>query len=249
MRKWLHLTLAAGLVMALARPAAAADEAQAILDKAVKASLGKSKKGKFTAYQHKTKGTLELMGKSIPFTQDVSIQFPDKFKEVMEIEINCQKYTQVTAYNGKEGWLTVNGQNIKLDDKLQAALKEAAFMLQFDKLLFAKDKRFKLSLLGEIQVDDRPAVGVQVSCKGHKDVNLYFDKKTGMVAKTEYRTYDFITNQEVTQEVIIQGYHEVDGRKMGKKFLVKRDGKKLMDVEVTEAKLVDKLDDSEFAKP
>jgi hypothetical protein len=249
MCKWLHAAVAAGLVLALSQPAVAADEAQAILDKAVKAHLGKAKKEKFTAYQHKTKGTLELMGKSLPFTQEVSIQFPDKFKEVMEIEIDGKNYTQITAYNGKEGWLTFNGENIKLDDKVQAALKEAAFMLQFDKLLFAKDKRFKLSLLGEVKVNDRDAVGVQVSCKGHKDVNLYFDKKTGMLAKSEYRTHDFMTNQDVTQEVIVKEYHDVEGRKMAKKSVIKRDGKKLMDVEVTEAKLVDKFDDSEFAKP
>jgi hypothetical protein len=60
---------------------------------------------------------------------------------------------------------------------------------------------------------------------------------------------DAMTGQEVTEERIIQEYQEIDGAKVAKKALVNRDGKKFVEAEVLEVKSLDKLDESEFAKP
>lgn len=248
MRKLLFVSLTAGLLFGGSEGASAADEAQAIIARAIKAHTGKARAAKLTAYQHKSKCTLELNG-GLAFTQEVTVQFPGKYKEVMQGEVNGQQYTVTTVFNGKEGWITVNGKHIKVDDKLQAHLKEASYAMNLSQLTGFKDKTLKLDLLGEIQVNDRPAVGVRVSSKGHKDISLYFDKKTGLLAKSESRVLDFGSGQEVTQEVIVSAYHEIEGRKMVKKAVVNRDGKKFMESEVTEAKLLEKFDDSEFAKP
>jgi hypothetical protein len=140
--------------------------------------------------------------------------------------------------------------NLKLDKKkLKAAIEEGLYLLNFERLSGLKDKKFKLSTLGESKVNGKPAVGVKVSCKGHKDVDLYFDKKTGLLAKMEYRTVDFMTEKERTEERIIQEYQDLDGRKTAKKVLLNRDGKKYIEVEITEITQVEKLDDSEFAEP
>jgi hypothetical protein len=250
MRKLLCLSLAVGLVLGLTGKASAADEAQAIIDKAIKAhTVGKVKEGQFTAYQHKAKGKVEIMG-GIELTQEVFVQFPNKYKEVVTGTVNNQNFTSTTVFNGKEGWINVNGMNIDLSDKVKALLKDAAYGLQMSQMTVFKDrKKFQLELLGEVKVEGRPAVGVRVSSKGHKDISMYFDKKTGLLAKTESRTLDPMSEQEVTQEVIVREYHVVEGRKMPKKSLVNRDGKKFMEMEVTEAKLLEKFDDSEFAKP
>jgi len=160
-----------------------------------------------------------------------------------------QKVTQTTVFDGTNGWVNVNGMNIDLDEKLMAELKEASYLLQIGRLAGLKGKGFELSLLGESKVNDRPAVGVKVASKGHRDINLYFDKETGLVAKMEHRALDAMTMQEVTQERIILEYQDTEGQKMPKKVLVNRDGKKFMELEVTEIKFPDKIDDSEFAKP
>jgi hypothetical protein len=237
--------VAVALVLGLTQTATAADELQAIIDKAIKAhGIKKEKKDK--AVQVKSKGTIELLG-GIKFTKTISIQ-GNKIKDEVEGEAMGQAFTQKVVYNGKEAWLTVNGEEIKLDG-LADAIKEAMYVEKVTSELFLKDKAIKLSALGEAKVNGQDAVGVKVSKKGHKDVNLYFDKKTGLVAKVEYRTKDFTTKKEVTEERIITEYQTIKGKKVAKKVLVNRDGKKYITATVTEIKTFDKFDDSEFAKP
>jgi len=247
MRKPLAFCLALGLALGLTQRVTAEDDAAAVIAKAIKAHRGKAKEKGLKASEIKSKGKLELMG-GLEFTQTVKVQYPNKFKEVMELQINNQAYTQTVVFNGKEGWLNVNGMDIKID-KLQEALKEGAYMIQVGQLTALKGKGFELSLVGEDKVNDRAVVGVRVAKKGHKDINLYFDKKTWLLAKIEHRTYDFTTQQEVKEERIINEYKDVDGRPMPKKVEVKRDDKKLLEAEITDITFVDKFDDSEFAKP
>jgi len=47
-----------------------------------------------------------------------------------------------------------------------------------------KDKAYTLAPIGEVKVEDRPALGLRVSRKGNRDINLYFDKKTYLRVKT-----------------------------------------------------------------
>src|SRR6516165_1626109 len=230
MRHLLQFTLTLGIALACSFPALAQNEVQAILEKAEKAHGGKEKLDKIKAIQTKSKGTLEVLG-GLSFTDETSA-FAPKLKQVMYMEIMGQKVTQTTVFDGTNGWVNVNGMNIDLDEKLMAELKEASYLLQIGRLAGLKGKGFELSLLGESKTNDRPAVGVKVASKGHRDINLYFDKETGLVAKMEHRALDAMTMQEVTQERIILEYQDTEGQKMPKKVLVNRDGKKFMELEV-----------------
>jgi hypothetical protein len=112
-----------------------------------------------------------------------------------------------------------------------------------------KDKQFKLATIGEIKVEKRTALGVKVSSKGHRDVDLYFDKETGLLVKTEHIAKDDMSGQEVTEESFPSDYKDVQGTKQPMKFVVKRSGKLFMDGEATEVKMYEKLDASLFEKP
>ena len=91
---------------------------------------------------------------------------------------------------------------------------------------------------------------MQVTKKGKRDVNLYFDKKTNLLVKAEYRALDPFTLQEVAQEKLFSGYKElVPGLKMASKELINSDGKRFMDMEITELRQVERHDDSVFARP
>ena len=92
-------------------------------------------------------------------------------------------------------------------------------------------------------------MGVKVSSKGHRDVDLYFDKETGLLVKTEGRVKDDMSGQEVTEESFHSEYKEVQGTKQAHKFVVKRNGKLFMEGEATGVELSEKLDASTFAKP
>jgi hypothetical protein len=229
--------------------AAAPDECRAILEKALKAHGGKEKLEKLKAMQTKGKGTLELGGNSVPFTQEGATQLPDKLKQVMELSVNGVNIKVTTVYDGKQGWISNNGMTMDMNQTLLDLMKEATYHITLGRFGFLDDKSYKLTPLGEIKVNDRPAVGVKVSHEGHKDVSLYFDKEKGWLVKSEARTIEPMSGQEIAEERIVSDYQEVDGVQVPKKAVINRDGKKFMDLEVTEVKLLEKLDDSEFAKP
>src|SRR5439155_21834479 len=122
----------------------------------------------------------------IAFTEESFWQPPGQYRFDMELDISGNKVKQVFVFNGEKAWL-------KLGDKTEAMPKEmhAAFTDYFQalrvglNLLELKAEGVKLSPLGEIKIGDRPALGVQISRKGMRDVNLYFDKETGLPAKSE----------------------------------------------------------------
>ncbi len=247
--------LALGAVLFLTAGARADDTVQAILEKAIKAQGGMEKLAKPRASHSKIKGTVEAMGLTITITGENYVQSPGRIKTVMDFEVNNMKGGIVQVF-GKDGaWVQVNfggnSQTIDLKKDFGDAIKDALYaerVRQLVPLVKNKDKEFELSPLGEAKVNDKPAVGVHVESKGHKPVNLFFDKESGLLVKTEGRAMG-IDQQESNQETILSDYKAVDGVKVPMKTVVLHDGKKVTEIEVTEVEFLDKLDDSEFAKP
>jgi hypothetical protein len=249
MRKLAMGCLTIALVLGTSSISRAQDEPKAILEKAIKAHGGAEKLNRLKAVQAKSKGNIQLFG-GLDFTQEMTTSFDGKFKEVMNLEANGQKINVVTLYNGQKGALTLNGKEQELPEKVLEELKEASYAIKAARLVpLLTDPMYTLSALGEVKVNDKPAVGVKVSSKGHRDISLYFDKDTGLLAKTESRKLDGQTMQEVDEERIVTEYQDVDGQKAAKKLVVNHDGKKFMELEVSDIKFLDKVDDSEFQKP
>ncbi len=224
------------------------DDAKAIIAKALKAHGVADKPAKQQGIQSKSKGTLDVAG-GLAFTQETSVQLPNQYKEVMQLEVNGQNLTVATVFDKDKGWIKAGDKLIDMDEKILAAVKEGLYKAQVLELAAKGEKGTELSALGEAKVNDKPAVGVKVTTKGHRDIDLWFDKEKGLLLKQEWRTVDLQSGQEVTEETLILEYQEVEGRKVAKKLQVNRDGKKFMEGEVQEVKFVEKLDDSEFAKP
>lgn len=225
------------------------NEAQAILDKAVKAHFPKGRNDKKQAYQGKNKGTIHIQGLQLDFNQQVWVQPAGKFKEVMDMTVMNNAVKVTTVFDGKKGWIKVNDMDIKVSDEILDEFKQIGYWMSLAQLTGLDKKGMKVSLLGEQQVNGKPALGVKISKEGKRDIDFYFDKQTGLTAKTERRTKDLMTGQEVTEERIVTEYQDSNDRKMAKKVTVNRDGKKLLDVEILEMQLLESIDDSEFAQP
>jgi hypothetical protein len=245
----LSTVVVCGLLCGMALASQAGDETSVIIDKAIAAHGLKGKEGQTAAYRGKNKGTLHVGGMDLEFTQEVTVQAPDKFKEAMELTVMGNKVVVSTVYNGKEGWIKSGDNDIKVENELLDEFKEAAYAMSLAQGLFLKDKTLKLGLLGEVQVKGKPALGIRVTKDGRKELSFYFDKTTGLLSKLERRARDFATGQEVTEERIITAYQDVGGRKVAKKVEVVRDGNTFLEAEVLEARFLEKLADNEFAKP
>jgi len=144
-------------VLLLATAAPAADETQAIIDKAIKAHGGTEKLAKNRATQTKSKGTIEVAG-GITYTQETSIQ-SGKFRDVMQLSVAGTDVTLTTVFDGTKGWINANGTTMELKDKILEEIQEAAYTTKLGRMVFLKDKSVELSPLGAIQVNGRPAAG------------------------------------------------------------------------------------------
>jgi len=226
------------------------DEARAIIGKAIKAmGVDKEPQGA-KGLLIKSKGTLELMGMTVNIVQTITLRYPDQFKDFTELDINNMKLPVSTVFDGKKGWVAVNDKVImKFDDIFNAEMKEVANLVNIGKLKPLLDKKYDLAVIGEVKVEDKPAVGVRVSVKGAKDVSVYFDKNTHLLMKVERQAVDATTKQEVTEERIIRSYKDRDGYKVPHEVAILRDGKKFVEVEVTEHTHLDNVDPGEFEMP
>lgn len=248
MTAFLRSSLVIGLLFGLAQQAPAQAELKAVIDKAIKAHGGADKLNKFKAIQTKAKGKLEILN-GIDFTQESTMQLPDKLKDVLQMEIMGQNVTVTTVFDGKKVYINANGQAIPITDAIQNEIKEVMQMANVMRMVALTEKGYELASLGEIKVNDCPAIGIRVSKKGQRDANLYFDKENGLAVKVERRGVDPMSGQEFTEERFITDYQDKDGMKIAKKVSVLRDGKKYMEAEVLEIKFLDKVDDSEFKEP
>ena len=251
MHQFRHAFLAFGFVLAVMLPARADDaaDARALVEKAVKAQGGQEKLDKLPALTVTFKGTFHGMGDGIPMSGTISTQGADKQRVEIEVEAGGQKVPIVIVVAGDKGWTKIVKELKEFDKDELAEAKEQAFASWVTTLAPLKDKQFKLATTGEIKVDNKPALGVKVSCKGHRDVDLYFDKETGLLVKSETRVKDEGTGQEVSEEGFVGEYKEFQGIKHAMKFTVKRSGKLFMEGELTDVQFAEKLDAGTFAKP
>lgn len=251
MDKFVSTTVVVGLLLGAGGLARGDDQADArkIIDKAIKAEGGAEKVAKNKAATWKVKGNFYGLGNALPYTGEYAIQFPDKFRFALEFDAGGQKAKMIAVVNKDKGWRDLNGNVMDMDKEQVTEAREGMYAQNVFRAVALKEKGYTFSPLGEVKVDKRPAVGVKVSHKGHRDVNLYFDPKSGLLVKTEARVKDEMTGQEVKQETFFSDYKESNGDKHPTKVVIKRDGQLYVEAENSDYKFAEKLDDSLFTKP
>jgi acetyl esterase/lipase len=232
----------------VALPSAAADDARTILAKAIKAHGGEAKLAKLKTMSSKAKGTVYI-NFPVPFSVESVWQWPDRLKNVAVSNL-AKSSPLAEVIVGDDSWSIRDGKPGPLSAVKRDELRTQAHihrLLLFTPLL--QDDTYKLSALDEIRIDDRPAVGVGVSCPGERDVKLYFDAETGKLAKIERRVYDDAGKKESVQEEFYSDYRDIDGVPTATKQVWRRDGKKTLVMTLTEARYPDRLDADAFADP
>jgi len=247
MRRFMATVLAAGLWACAAGTVRADEEANQIIDKAVAAHGGAEIYAKQKGGYMKGRGKLEIMG-GLEIAQEIHYALPDKFKEVVEFEVMGQKITTETICNGEKVVIKANGQEVPVDEKIKDAVREAVKTMQFGRLTSLKNKDITLATLGESKVEGKPALGIKVSAKGQKDVDLYFDKETHLLVKMERKGIN-PSGEEVNEERLFLEYKKTGKFPEMKKVVVKHDGKTFIELEVLETKILETVDENLFAIP
>jgi hypothetical protein len=198
-------------------PARSQEQPQAIVARAVQAVGGEANLIRARGVQAKVKGTFHdpIMKGSIlegaKFTGELITQLPNQAKVSLLVETVGGPFSVIRVLNGNKSW-TRDREVSQPDDAANTAeLKESAYVDYVSTLVpLLKDQRYALSLVGEEQVKNRPAVGIKVAGKGHPDVILYFDKSSGFLVKTRQRRREPSTNKEIVHDELMSDYQEVD---------------------------------------
>src|SRR5207253_5715159 len=156
----------------------------------------------------------------------------------------------IIVVDGDKGWTQMGGNTTEMTKDQLAEQKESMYASSVRHLTPLTDKAFTLTPLAEIKVNDRPAVGVKVTHKGHRDVKLYFDRESGLLVRSDQIVKDEQTGgKEVTQEAIFSDFKAVEGIKVPMKVVITREGKKFVESEHQDMKLLEKLDNKTIEQP
>ncbi len=225
------------------------DQVKTILNEAITASGGAEKLAKHESEYWKGKGTVHLAGQQIEFAGEWWVKPPDKFRNVISIDAGGQKLDIVQVVNGNKGWRSAMGNTEDMNDEQLSTAKEEMYAGRVGMLIGLDKSEFKLAPLGDSKVGNVEAVGLKVSNSGHKDISLYFDKKTHLLIKSQRLVHDEMSGQDVQQETIYGDYKDVDGVKRPGKLNIKRASNPYADLVISEYKRNQKLEDSLFGKP
>ncbi|MHB1424753.1 MAG: alpha/beta fold hydrolase [Gemmataceae bacterium] len=242
------LSLAAAMLLLAPIHLDAGEDAKAIVEKAIEAHGGAAKLAKLQTITAKAKGILNL-GADVSFTQEIAWQAPDRLKIVVRSETD-RPTTLVETIAGDDSWSSQDGKPGPLSAVKRDELRTQAYvrrLLQLTPLL--RDNIYELSVLEEIRINDRPARGVRVDCPGERAVKLYFDAETGRLAKIERRISTDGGKKAAVQEEFFSAYRDIDGVPTATKRLRRRDGKRTLEITVTEVRYPDRLDAAVFADP
>jgi hypothetical protein len=243
------LVLAAAVVLSAA-PAGLGDEQKALVDKAIKAMGGEEKLKKLDGMTLKGKGTFHVDNMDVPFSFDGSSLALDRFRLDLEATVNGMQMKVLLVFQGAKGWAKVNERVEEAPAEVCVALGKDTYALRLaQRLLPLKSNDTTLAPMGEIQVAGRAAIGVKATAKDRPEVNLYFDKETNLLARIDLQVQDMPGGGEVTHEFLFSEPKEMNGLKHFTKVILNRDGKKLMEIELSEVKGEDKLEASLFDKP
>ena len=251
MKRFLGAVLATMFVLSLSASARAADDkdAKAILDKGIKALGGEENLSKVKAASWKTQGKLTINGEDNDFTSSATLQGLDHFRSEFEGEFGGNKIKAMTVHAKNKGWRQFGGETTELDESALANEKRSAYLQVIPTLLLPlKDKNFKIEAAGEKAVGGKPAVGLKVTPPDGKDFTMYFDKESGLPAQVVAKVVGFM-GEEFTQESTYSDYKENSGIKKAMKISTKRDGEKFIEAQITEFKVLDKVDPKTFEEP
>lgn len=221
-----------------------AQETKTLLDRAIQAAGGEATLKKFPALTLKGKGKIMIQGKEVPFRAEWQTQGKDQGRTLTDFGATVE----LKVVNKTKGWSKEDKSAAEAMDKETLAEElETLYFNYVTTLAPLKEKGFKLSALPEEKVEGKPAVGLLVTHKQHRDVRLWFDKESALLVKSERMIKE--SGQESAEEVLFSNYQEVSGMKVATKFVVRSGGKLVAEAEMTEIKPLAKLDAKVFEKP
>jgi hypothetical protein len=233
--------------------AAASGDADAdiavLLNRAIEAAGGDVKLAKFKAARCKSKGVVYSEDEKASYSAEWTYHGTGELRFTAYYEKNPrEKLKLVEVINGDQAWVRVNdGPTEAMPEEQASARRASMYANSLLALVPLKGKEFRLKLLPNSVIANRPMLGIEVRHAGHGPVKLFFDKETNLVAGVERRIKD--EGRDLTQEIEFSECKEVQGLKLPFRGVYRQDGKITADDHIQEITILDDIEPGVFAKP
>jgi hypothetical protein len=224
-------------------------DTKAVIEKGIKALGGEEKLTKAGTCSWKSKGTITLNGDDNEFTSVSTLQGLDHYRSDFEGKFGDNDVKGVTVLSGDKGWQKFNDNDREFDADAVINEKHRINIQAIPTTLVQLNgKGFKIESTTDEKIGDKPAAGIKVTGPEGKDFTLYFDKESGLPVKMVATVAGF-QGQDYTQETLFSDYKDFGGIKKATKTVVKRDGETFITQELTEFKVLDKVEPDTFTEP
>ncbi|HEV8130959.1 MAG TPA: hypothetical protein VGQ81_06890 [Acidobacteriota bacterium] len=239
--------------------------AQAILEKAMRAAGGAANLSRFVAFHWKGEAVVHAGDRVIPITGEWYVQPPDRAWVRTEDQLSGTKSSRLMVIDRGRGWMQMNGKTQTMEQEFLDHELEQFYLYYLMRLAPLRDKAFHVSLLHQIGKENLETVivgatkselssfhlnplGLHISHAGHQDVELFFDRLTGLLVKAITRRTDPTSGKEVRQELLLTNYTLEKGVRWPRKLTIFWDNRPYFELKITEFAPLKKLDDKLFEK-
>ncbi len=219
-------------------------EAQEILKRAIRTVGGERTLARLKfPVMWMDRGTYYGMGDGIPYIGQYASRWPSWYRQEIENAFTI-------TVSGEKAWVSSAAGVKKLDG---AVLKERLKQVRVawaERLFPLTDKAYKLSKIDGIEVNGRETVGIKASHADGRDIKLFFDKSTYLIAKFETTV---ITPEHgpkpVSSEAFFTDHRRFGGVLMPSKYKLYYDKKLFVEAETIDYKVFATLDPKQFEPP
>jgi hypothetical protein len=219
-----------------------------VVEKAIAATGGAAALKKFPGCTFKANGTFHTgAGVALACTVVAARLGPDRAATAVETADPGTPLTRALVIDRDKGWLALDGAARALSAAELAQEKERLHSVWLTTLLPLRDQAVELSSLPAVTVGKRKAVGLLVRQTGQRDVKLYFDAVRWLLLKKETTLAE--GGKEVVEEVLYNDYKKAASLSYAAGVLVRRGGRRVLELQISEYTPREKLADRVFARP
>jgi hypothetical protein len=251
MRGVRRVVVALALVLGTGAAARADEQAviQRIVDKAIQAAGGEAKLKKFCSTVWRNHSLVYGRGGVVESSGEYALDTLDHYRSDVTTTDHGQTSRRIIVVNGRKCWVNENGRTVAVPKSFLKRVMAGNFnVVMANNPANLKNRSLKLSLVDEVKIGDRRAVGITVAHPSGPVVTLYFDKEKGLVLKAASSGFD--GDRRVVHETVYTYHREVQGVWIPFKASTFENGKLTSEMELIEIKMSkDRLDPKLFARP
>jgi hypothetical protein len=229
---------------------ACADEARAVLERAIQAHGGADKLERTKRGRLKATVTGRRFGGVIQLAWEETFDLPGRFHSIAEGTAGGKGYFEEQIMDGARGWTRLGKAPPVPVTMPKAEPLEWHWHAILAQLVLLSSKDTELKLLGEQVKDGRRLVAISASSP-RAAADLYFDRATGLLARRTSPMPNFDATKEKPidfGEFVYDEYKEVQGVQYPMQSKATSTGSSL-EIKIASIEFLDKIDELAFAKP